>query len=91
MKRNLLSQNHAQTALEYMLLLMSVVAIVLVGFKTILPSSQQASNFYFDRVAVVIMVKPSICCNGSSDPWEKPDSCCMDFSGSGIDGTNCVQ
>jgi Flp pilus assembly pilin Flp len=47
-----------QTAIEYMLLLAIVVAIVLIGFKKSLPRVQNAANLYFDRAAVGIMGDP---------------------------------
>jgi len=48
----------AQTAIEYMLLLAAVVAIVLVGFKNYLPSLQTTSDYYFNQVGIGVLGEP---------------------------------
>jgi Flp pilus assembly pilin Flp len=58
LRKNLVSHTQGQTAIEYMLLLAIVVAIVLIGFKKSLPRVHNAANLYFDRVAVGIMGDP---------------------------------
>ena len=57
MKRNL-RQARAQTALEYMLILAIVAAIVLVGFKVFLPRSRDAAFVFFNTVTNQIMGNP---------------------------------
>lgn len=47
-----------QSAIEYMLLLGVVVAIVLVGFKTYFPRSSNAAEGYFNTIAVRIAGPP---------------------------------
>lgn len=42
----------AQVAVEYMVLLGAVVAIVLIGFKNYLPTIQEASNYYYNQVGI---------------------------------------
>ena len=72
-------KNEGQTALEYMLLLMAVVALVLIGFKTIVPKSLQYSNLYFNRVSYGILGNVSSCGDGVCNrPYESDSSCCMD-------------
>jgi hypothetical protein len=66
-----LRKKSAQTAVEYMLLLAAVVAIVLIGFKYYLPEFTQTSNMYFNRVAEGIMGEPPLCGNGCCD-WAVP-------------------
>ena len=62
----------AQTAVEYMLLLGSVVAIVLVGFKTYLPSFEETSNYYQNQVGIGILGEPSRCGDSFCDPGLDP-------------------
>lgn len=50
MERLRLLANKAQTALEFMLLLAIVAAIVLVGFRLFLPKSRVASEKYFNAL-----------------------------------------
>ena len=47
-----------QIAIEYMLLLGIVVAVVLVGFRTFLPRSYSISEKYFNAVSCGIMGPP---------------------------------
>jgi len=68
-----------QAAVEYMLLLGVVVAIVLVGFKTYLPRALEASNVYYNKTAVGILGQTTPCGDGICDVFlESPDTCCAD-------------
>ena len=67
----ILRKKNAQTAVEYMLLLTTVVAIVLIGFKYYVPEFTKAANIYSDRVTRGIAGEPSRCgdgCCGQFDP-----------------------
>lgn len=70
----------AQTAIEYMLLLAVVVAIVLVAFKVSLPKTRASANIFFNRAAIGILGKPNPCGDGVCDPdFEKTaDKCPAD-------------
>ncbi|OGX34498.1 MAG: hypothetical protein A3C36_03455 [Omnitrophica WOR_2 bacterium RIFCSPHIGHO2_02_FULL_52_10] len=61
-------KNKGQTAIEYMMLLAAVVAIILVGFKNYLPRFYEASNIYFNRVGVGIYGEPPRCGDGCCGP-----------------------
>ena len=50
-----------QTAVEYILLLGAIVAIVLIGFNRYLPDTLSYSNLYFNRASLGIMGKPPPC------------------------------
>jgi len=83
MKKKLI-QKKAQTAIEYMLLLGVIVAIVLIGFKTYLPRTQDAANIYFNRVSVGILGEPNPCGDGlCCAPFETPEKCPVDCPGPG--------
>ncbi len=56
MKKN--NSSNGQHALEYVLLLAMVVAIVLFGFKKYVPQTRDASELYYNRVAVGILGEP---------------------------------
>jgi len=56
-----LKEKTAQTAIEYLLLLTTVAAIVLVGFGTYLPRFQETTNIYFNRVARGVLGEPPHC------------------------------
>ena len=73
-------QRNAQTAIEYMLLLGVVVALVLVAFKTSLPKMRTSANTYFNRAAIGILGEPNPCGDGVCDPdFEKTaDKCPAD-------------
>lgn len=45
-------KKEAQMAVEYMVLLGAVVAIVLIGFKNYLPTIQEVSNYYYNQVGI---------------------------------------
>jgi len=47
-----------QTAIEYLLLLGVVVAIVMVGFRTFLPRTYDTSEKYFNKVLCGMMDEP---------------------------------
>ena len=81
MKNHPFHSDSAQTAIEYMLLLGVVAAIVLIGMRTLLPRAGAASNVYFNSVAVGIMGKPNLCGNGNPDPFETLNNCCIDKGG----------
>ncbi|VAX37854.1 hypothetical protein MNBD_UNCLBAC01-1678 [hydrothermal vent metagenome] len=67
-QNNCLKQERAQNAIEYMLVLMVVAAIVLIGFKQYLPITYNASNRYFNRVVIGIMGDPNPCGDGVCHP-----------------------
>lgn len=68
-----------QTAVEYMLLLGVVVAIVLVAFKVYLPRAKNSANIYFNRTSLRIMGDPNPCGDGCCDmPFEDVDKCPVD-------------
>lgn len=69
----ILRANKAQTAVEYLLLLTTVVAIVLVGLKTYLPVIYEASNIYYNRVVPGIIGQPPRCGDGCCDSFEARD------------------
>ena len=76
---SIFKKKKAQTAIEYILLLATVMAIVLIGLKTYLPTVMQASNVYYNRVAVGILGEPSHCGNGNCDwPFEDAATCPLD-------------
>ncbi len=81
---NIEKQEIGQVAVEYMLLLMAVVTIVLIGFKTYLPQSRTATNQYFNRLAEGIMGTPNPCGDGVCDVFESMGprgKCCVDCGG----------
>lgn len=69
MKR-ILSHN-GQQALEYVLLLAIVVAIVLFGFRKYIPQTRNSSELYYNRVAVGILGEPPVC-NKLLNPGQCP-------------------
>ena len=72
----------AQTAIEYMLLLGVVVALVLISLKTYLPRMRTSANTYFNRTAIGILGKPNPCGDGYCDPnFEDSAKCCVDCGG----------
>ncbi len=58
MLRKSLANRKAQTALEYLLILALVAAIVFVGFKTLLPNTQASANAFFNAVSRGIVGEP---------------------------------
>jgi Flp pilus assembly pilin Flp len=77
-RKNILNNQEGQTAIEYMLLFGTVVAIVLIGFKTYVPRMREAANVYFDRAAVGIMGEPSPCGDGTCTAGESVANCPTD-------------
>jgi len=71
-KQSIGMNSKAQTAVEYMLLLAAVVSIVLIGFKTYLPSFQLTSNYYFNQVGIGVLGEPNKCGDGDCDPGLVP-------------------
>ncbi len=79
-----------QTAIEYMLLLGVVVALVLIALKTSLPKLQTSSNTYFNRAAIGILGDPNPCGDGyCCGPFEYLDKCPPDCDGVGGDIIGC--
>jgi len=69
----------AQTAVEYLILMAAVVAVVLIGFKQYLPKVYDASNVFFNRAAVGIYGEPNSCGDGTCDwDFEGCESCPTD-------------
>ncbi|HBR14094.1 MAG TPA: hypothetical protein DD723_00930 [Candidatus Omnitrophica bacterium] len=68
----------AQTAIEYILLLSAVTAIVLVGFKTYLVQSRKASKEFFNEATKAIMGEKNRCGNGKCDDFEDNTRCPID-------------
>ena len=66
----MIKNRRAQTAIEYLLLLMAVVAIVLIGFKLYMPRIQETSNIYYNRAASGIVGKPPSCGDGDCSFFE---------------------
>ena len=70
----------AQTAVEYLILLAMVVAIVLIGFRTLLPKAQVNTQGFYNKAAVGIMGRAPHCgdgiCNGFQ--MENPEECVVD-------------
>ena len=62
--------HNGQTAVEYLILLGVVVAIVLVGFKTHIPRTQRAGEMYFNRIGKGLMGKTNPCGDGFCDAFE---------------------
>ncbi len=63
------TKRRAQTAIEYLLLLAVVVAIVLVGFKYLVPQSRDASEEFYNKAAIGILGNAPVC-NKLLDPSE---------------------
>lgn len=83
MRKHFMALNKkAQTAVEYMLLLAAVVSIVLIGFKSYLPSFQLTSNYYFNQVGTGVLGMPSRCGDKTCDPtgrgYENCEKCPVD-------------
>lgn len=65
------TRQNAQTAIEYMLLLAVVTAIVLVGFKHYVPKSRSATEEFYNKAAIGILGDPPVC-NKLLNPNECP-------------------
>lgn len=82
-----------QTAIEYMVLLGIVVALVLIAFKTQLPRTEESANVYFNRATLGIIGKPNPCGDGfCCQPFEDLGRCPPDCAGGapGCPGTACT-
>lgn len=68
-----------QTAVEYLLLLSTVVVIVLIGFHTYLPRVRIAAEGYLNTVSNGILGAPSLCGDGIANAYEQLyNTCCQD-------------
>ncbi|OGX30902.1 MAG: hypothetical protein A2787_09380 [Omnitrophica WOR_2 bacterium RIFCSPHIGHO2_01_FULL_48_9] len=65
------SRHNGQTAIEYMLLLAIVVAIVLVGFRHYIPRSRYETERSFNMMSIGILGAPPVC-NKLLDPGDCP-------------------
>jgi len=78
-----ITQKKGQTAVEYILLLAVVVAIVLIALPTQLPRVYNAANIFFDKAANSVFGDAPNCgdgfCNAAS--FEDPERCCDDCGG----------
>ena len=70
--------NKGQNAIEYLLLLALVVGIVLVAFRTELPSVVQSAENYYNRAAERIVGDPPLCGDRICDPLEIESECSID-------------
>ena len=68
-------RNIGQTAIEYLVLLSAVVAIVLIGFNTYIPRINTSSNVFFNRTAVGIYGDPNRCGDGVQGKFETFANC----------------
>jgi len=66
-----------QAAVEYMLLLATVVTIVLIAFRT-KGVVVTGSNLYFNRVAEGILGNGNPCGDGKCSSFESPEKCPAD-------------
>ena len=64
----------AQTAVEYMLLLGVVMAIVLIGFKKYVPRIEGAGNVYYEHISNGILGNINPCGDGWCAPLENIDN-----------------
>jgi len=69
-----------QVVVEYILLLTTVVAVILIGFRIYLPRIQSSGNVYMNRAAYGIVGNPSrcgdtICDNLGIPPLENCQKC----------------
>lgn len=74
----ILKERKAQIAIEYLILLTTVVAIVLIGFKTYLPGFEETANVYYNRVVPGILGDPPKCGDGNCEGAERCHSCSID-------------
>lgn len=80
----------AQTAIEYMLLVGVVVALVLVAFKVYLPGTRISANTYFNRAFIGIVGEPNPCGDGyCCGFFEDLEGCPPDCDGIGGDIVGC--
>jgi len=83
-------KSKAQAAVEYILLLGTVVIIVMVGFQNFLPRVKNASEVFFNASADGIVGDPPRCGNGSCDYGENERTCCLDCDVGGVSSCSCV-
>ena len=76
----MIKNRRAQTAIEYLLLLMSVAAITLVGFRTYLNRVNETANLYYNRAVPGIVGPPNRCGDGvcRPEPFENCAKCPVD-------------
>lgn len=78
-KRGNSTDNDAQMMVEYMLVLMVVVAVVLIGFKTYLPKANEYANTYFEQTTCAIFGEGNPCGDGvCASRWEDCAKCPLD-------------
>lgn len=75
-----------QSAIEYMLLLATVVAIVLLALPSYIPRVSNAANVYFTGAANAMLDVGPSCGDGTCDsahtpPFETNERCCVDCGG----------
>ncbi len=92
-----MKQIKGQSALEYMLLMGTVMVIVVVGFKVFLPKTQNASDLYFNRVSHGITGNVPSCgdgtCNGPEGGLDGPEdsnNCCVDCPSPELSSSICT-
>jgi Flp pilus assembly pilin Flp len=64
-----------QAAIEYMLLLALVVAVVFIAVVRFLPRTYNATNGYITNTALGILGEPNRCGNGLCDRFENNSNC----------------
>ncbi len=78
----ILNKKKAQIAVEYLILLTTVVAIVLIGFKTYMPGFEETANVYYNRVVPGILGDPPNCGDGACCDAENLNNCWIDCNAS---------
>jgi len=72
-------------AIEFMLLLMVVVTLVLISFKTEVPRARRSANRYFEQTMNAIIGKPNPCGDGlCCRPFEDVETCTIDCMGGNV-------
>jgi len=61
---------------EYLLLMTTVVAVVMIGLKTHIPAARESSDFLYNRVTIGILGKPNPCGDGICSDFEIFDNGC---------------
>lgn len=77
-----------QTAVEYLLLLGVVVAVVLIGFRTHLPRIYGSSQTYWNRVGKGILGDPNPCGDGMCCFGESFEACPVDCAPGTLQGSD---
>jgi uncharacterized protein (UPF0333 family) len=83
-KKSIKKENNAQVAIEYMLLLGVIVAIVLVGFNRWLPRVFNSADSYYNLSTNAIVGKASRCGDTACTAYENNEKCCVDCGGCGV-------